>query len=118
MIFTWSVLLVSHVGATNYAGILVLRFLLGCFEAGISPSIMNIVAMYYTRSEQPWRMCIFLGFNGMSTIIGSLLGFGLGHVNGIALKSWQLIFLVIGLMNFVWSIIFVSHRDQENVPSC
>ncbi|KAK3676950.1 hypothetical protein LTR78_003155 [Recurvomyces mirabilis] len=107
MIFIWSILLVSHVGAKDYAGILVLRFLLGCFEAGISPSIMNIVAMYYTRPEQPWRMCIFLGFNGMSTIIGSLLGFGLGHVNNIGLKSWQLIFLVIGLMNFVWSIVFL-----------
>ncbi|KAK5109880.1 hypothetical protein LTR62_006487 [Meristemomyces frigidus] len=108
MIFIWSVLLVSHVGAKNYAGILVLRFLLGCFEAGISPSIMNIVAMWYTRAEQPWRMCIFLGFNGMSTIVGSLLGFGLGHVNDIALKSWQLIFLVIGLLNFVWSVVFVG----------
>ncbi|TKA43986.1 hypothetical protein B0A54_04749 [Friedmanniomyces endolithicus] len=69
MIFIWSILLIAHVGAKNYGGILVLRFLLGMFEAGISPSIMSIVSMFYTRAEQPWRMCIFLGFNGMSTII-------------------------------------------------
>ncbi|TKA80893.1 hypothetical protein B0A55_01664 [Friedmanniomyces simplex] len=108
MIFIWSVLLCAHVGAKNYGGILVLRFLLGMFEAGISPSIMSIVSMFYTRSEQPWRMAIFLGFNGMSTIVGSLLGYGLGHVNDAAIASWQLIFLVIGLMNFVWSIVFLT----------
>lgn len=108
MIFIWSVILCCHVAAKNYAGILVLRFLLGMFEAGISPSIMNVVAMFYTRSEQPLRMCVFLGFNGMSTIVGALLGYGLGHVNDAAISSWQLIFLVIGLMNFVWSIVFLT----------
>ncbi|EMC93750.1 hypothetical protein BAUCODRAFT_567318 [Baudoinia panamericana UAMH 10762] len=107
MIFIWSVLLCCHVAAKNYAGILVLRFLLGMGEAGISPSIMNIVAMFYSRSEQPLRMCIFLGFNGASTVVGSLLGYGLGHIKGTALVSWQWIFLVIGLMNFVWSIVFL-----------
>ncbi|KAK3074980.1 hypothetical protein LTR53_002150 [Teratosphaeriaceae sp. CCFEE 6253] len=113
MIFVWAILLIAHVGAKNYGGILVLRFLLGMFEAGISPSIMNIVAMFYTRAEQPWRMCIFLGFNGMSTIIGALLGYGLGHVNDAAIASWQLIFLVIGLMNFVWSIVFINFMPDS-----
>jgi len=108
MILIWSLLLCCHVAAKNYAGILALRFLLGMFEAGISPSIMNIVAMFYTRSEAPLRMCIFLGFNGMSTMVGALLGFGLGHVKDAAITSWQLIFLVIGLMNFVWGIVFVG----------
>lgn len=61
----------------------------------------------YTRSEQPLRMCIFLAFNGMATMIGALLGFGLGHSTSTSLKSWQLIFLTIGLINFVWSIIFL-----------
>ncbi|KAJ9645776.1 hypothetical protein H2201_003642 [Coniosporium apollinis] len=86
MILVWSVLLIAHVGARNYAGALVWRFLLGMFEASISPAIMNIVSMFYTRSEQPLRMCIFLAFNGMATM---------------------LIFLVIGLMNFVWAWVFL-----------
>lgn len=77
------------------------------FEAGISPSIMMIVSMFYTRSEQPLRMAIFLAFNGLATMIGSLLGYGLGHATHTALKSWQLIFLVIGLLNFVWSWVFL-----------
>ncbi|TID22051.1 DNA replication licensing factor [Venturia nashicola] len=107
MIICWAVLLIAHVGAKNYAGMLVLRFLLGMFEASISPAIMNICSMFYTRDEQPLRMCIFLAFNGMATMVGALLGFGLGHAPGTALKSWQLIFLTIGLMNFVWGAVFL-----------
>lgn len=107
MILVWSILLCCHVAAKNYAGMLVLRFLLGMFEASISPAIMNIVSMFYTRSEQPLRMCVFLAFNGMATMVGALLGYGLGHVDNAAISSWQLIFLVIGLINFVWSWVFL-----------
>jgi predicted MFS family arabinose efflux permease len=107
MILTWSVLLCCHVAAKNYAGMLVLRFLLGMFEASISPAIMNIVSMFYTRGEQPLRMCVFLAFNGVATMVGALLGYGLGHAHSPAVKTWQLIFLVIGLVNFVWAWVFL-----------
>ncbi|KAF2758932.1 allantoin permease [Pseudovirgaria hyperparasitica] len=107
MILIWSVLLCCHVAAKDYTGMLVLRFLLGMFEASISPAIMTIVSMFYTRSEQPLRMCIFLAFNGMATMVGALLGYGLGHAGSSALRSWQLIFLTIGLLNFVWGWVFL-----------
>ncbi|KAI7397116.1 MFS general substrate transporter [Hortaea werneckii] len=113
MVFLWSVVLCCHAAAENYAGILVLRFILGMFEANISPCIMNIVSTFYARPEQPLRMCIFLGFNGMSTMVGALLGYGLGHVNDAAIPSWKLIFLVIGLMNFVWSIVFLTFMPDS-----
>ncbi|KAK5134215.1 hypothetical protein LTR08_006875 [Meristemomyces frigidus] len=115
MVLLWSIILCCHAALQNYAGILVLRFLLGMFEAGISPAIMNIVSTFYSRDEQPLRMCIFLGFNGMSTMVGALLGYGLGHVNDAAIASWQLIFLVIGLMNVVWSaVILIFMPDSAN----
>ncbi|KAH5582008.1 hypothetical protein HBI24_120460 [Parastagonospora nodorum] len=107
MILIWSLLLCCHVAAKNYAGMLALRFFLGMFEASISPAIMNIVSMFYTRSEQPLRMCIFLAFNGVATMIGALLGYGLGHAHSPHIKTWQLIFLVIGLVNFVWAWVFL-----------
>lgn len=107
MILVWSILLMCHVAAKNYEGMLALRFLLGMFEASISPAIMNIVSMFYTRSEQPVRMCVFLAFNGAATMLGALLGYGLGHAHSPHIKTWQLIFLVIGLLNFVWSFVFL-----------
>ncbi|EDU41251.1 ProP Permease of the major facilitator superfamily [Pyrenophora tritici-repentis] len=107
MILLWSILLCCHVAAKNYAGMLALRFLLGMFEASISPAIMNIVSMFYTRDEQPLRMCVFLAFNGVATMVGALLGYGLGHAHSSHIKTWQLIFLVIGLLNFVWAWVFL-----------
>ncbi|KAJ5131264.1 uncharacterized protein N7515_007303 [Penicillium bovifimosum] len=107
MLLIWSVLVTAHVGAKNYPGMLVLRFLLGMAEAGVSPCMMNITSMFYKRSEQPFRMAIWLSANGMATMVGALLGFGLGHSHNTALHSWQLIFLTIGLMNFAGGCLFL-----------
>ncbi|CAI7567570.1 unnamed protein product [Penicillium bialowiezense] len=107
MLLIWSVLVIAHIGANNYGGILALRFLLGMAEAGVSPCMMNLTAMFYKRSEQPIRMAIWLSANGMATMVGALLGFGLGHTHNTALRSWQLIFLTIGLLNFVCACFFL-----------
>ncbi|KAJ5883275.1 uncharacterized protein N7473_010161 [Penicillium subrubescens] len=108
MLLMWSVIVIAHVGAKNYAGILILRFLLGMAEAGVSPCMMVITSMFYKRSEQPLRMAIWLSANGMATMVGALLGFGLGHSHNTSLHSWQLIFLTIGLLNFVCGGVFLA----------
>ncbi|KAI1611924.1 major facilitator superfamily domain-containing protein [Exophiala viscosa] len=107
MILGWSIVLICHVAARNYAGILVLRFVLGMFEASVVPAVMNLVSMWYTRSEQPIRLYTFHAFNGMATMLGALLAYGLGHSHSSHLKSWKLIFLTIGLLNFVWAWVFL-----------
>ncbi|KAJ0420474.1 major facilitator superfamily domain-containing protein [Aspergillus carlsbadensis] len=107
VLLLWAGLVVAHVGAKNYAGMLVLRFILGMAEACVSPCMMNFTSMFYKRSEQPLRMAVWLSANGTATMVGALLGFGLGHVHNTSLKSWQLIFLVIGLLNFVTGVLFL-----------
>ncbi|KAJ5126795.1 hypothetical protein N7448_007574 [Penicillium atrosanguineum] len=108
MLLVWSVIVIAHVGAKNYAGILILRFLLGMAEAGVSPCMMIITSMFYKRGEQPLRMAIWLSANGMATMVGALLGFGLGHAHSTVLHSWKLIFLTIGLLNFVTGCVFLA----------
>ena len=60
MLFVWAIILIAHMGCQNYGGMLVIRFILGMFEAGISPACMMICSMFYTRDEQPFRMCFYL----------------------------------------------------------
>ncbi|SCW04139.1 LAFE_0H06942g1_1 [Lachancea fermentati] len=103
----WAILLIAHVGAKNYADMMALRFLLGLMEASISPSNMMMCSMFYNKQEQPFRMCTFLSMNGVATMVGALLAYGLGHATSSSLKPWKLIFLVIGLINFVWGFIFL-----------
>ncbi|KAJ5901706.1 hypothetical protein N7495_002234 [Penicillium taxi] len=107
MILMWSIIVIAHIGAKNYGGILILRFLLGMAEAGVSPCMMVITSMFYRRSEQPLRMAVWLSANGMATMVGALLGFGLGHTHDTSIHSWKLIFLTIGLLNFVCSVVFL-----------
>ncbi|KAL4787473.1 major facilitator superfamily domain-containing protein [Aspergillus varians] len=107
VLIIWAGLVIAHIGAKNYAGMLVLRFILGMAEAGVSPCMMNFTSMFYKRSEQPLRMAIWLSANGAATMVGALLGFGLGHAHNTSLKSWQLIFLVIGLLNLVTGALFL-----------
>ncbi|KAL2824167.1 major facilitator superfamily domain-containing protein [Aspergillus cavernicola] len=107
VLLIWAGLVIAHVGAKNYAGILILRFILGMAEACVSPCMMNFTSMFYRRSEQPLRMAVWLSANGTATMVGALLGFGLGHVHNTSLKSWQLIFLVIGLLNLITGILFL-----------
>ncbi|RMY85031.1 hypothetical protein D0864_07409 [Hortaea werneckii] len=106
-ILLWSLLVCLHAVARNYAGMLALRFFLGMAEAGIAPSCMNIISMWFTRSETPLRMCISLAFNGLAYIVASLVSYGLGHVTEAAVTPWQLIFLTYGGLNFVWGVVFL-----------
>ncbi|CEP61465.1 uncharacterized protein LALA0_S03e03466g [Lachancea lanzarotensis] len=103
----WAILLIGHVGATNYHSMMALRFLLGFLEAAISPSCMIICSMFYNKQEQPFRMCTFLSMNGVATMVGALLAYGLGHSTNASLKPWKLIFLVIGVINLAWSLVFL-----------
>ncbi|KAF8004635.1 hypothetical protein HF325_000092 [Metschnikowia pulcherrima] len=115
MLVTWAVILVAHIGATNYGGMLALRFILGMFEAGISPTCMMICGMFYLKKDQPFRMCTFLSCNGIATVLGALLGFGLGHADSGALQSWKLIFLTIGVKDerFIWLQAFEAFKDIQ-----
>lgn len=106
-ILLWSLLICLHAVARNYAGMLALRFFLGMAEAGIAPSCMNIISMWFTRSETPLRMCISLAFNGLAYMLASLVSYGLGHATEAAVSPWQLIFLTYGSLNFVWGVVFL-----------
>lgn len=71
--------------------------------------------MFYKRSEQPLRMAIWLSANGMATMVGDLLGLVLGRSHNTVLHSWKLIFLTIGLLNFVCGGVFLG-SCQTRLP--
>jgi MFS family permease len=56
----WGAILMLTCVAKNFAGIMALRFVLGGAEACIGPAWMLLTGMFYTRKEQPYRMCKIL----------------------------------------------------------
>lgn len=108
MIGVWGMLLMCCAAAKNFGGMFALRFILGMAESNMTPAYMMICSMFFTRQELSLRLLLFISMNGLATAGGSLVAFGLGHVHSARIASWQLIFLVIGAANVLWSILFVS----------
>lgn len=63
--------------------------------------------MLYKKSEQPIKISLWYLGVGCGTIIGALASYGLQHYSGMTFKSWQIMFLVFGLITFVIGICVV-----------
>ncbi|EGV65318.1 MFS general substrate transporter [Yamadazyma tenuis ATCC 10573] len=105
-ILGWGIIITCTCAAHSYAGMLVLRFLLGAFECVITPAIVLIVSMWYKRSEQARRLGFLLSANGISTLLTSPLAFGLSYVTNGAIASWKILYLIFGLSTLVLAGIF------------
>lgn len=70
----------------NFAGIAVFRFFMGGFEASIAPSMLVVVAMWWTRREQPLRNNIWYSCNvGPSSRVpySELMDLAVGYCNDL-----------------------------------
>ena len=115
----------SHLGLRNFAGLMVVRFLLGIAESVVTPGFVLYTSMFYTRREQVLRTMLWAAMQGLFSIVSSLLSYGLGHITNTALKPWMYIFLVLGLLSiivgFLWFFLmpetpnkakFLTHEEQ------
>ncbi|EMD85680.1 hypothetical protein COCC4DRAFT_66279 [Bipolaris maydis ATCC 48331] len=104
MVFTWGCILCGMAGAKNFEGLMATRFLLGAFEAAVAPAFIAVVQMWYKRGEQTNRNAAWYAMLGIVNILGSLLCYGLGHIDSSILHSYQIIFLFCGLLTVVVSV--------------
>jgi len=91
--------------AKNWGGLVATRVLLGCFESAVAPSLILITGMWYKRHEQPPRVGFWYLGTGTGTIVGSLISFGFQHYHSTTFTSWQIMFLVVGLVTVAVGII-------------
>ncbi|THH31740.1 hypothetical protein EUX98_g2458 [Antrodiella citrinella] len=101
-VFLWGVVVACMSAATDFKGLITARFFLGIFEATVAPCFITITQMWWRRREQTLRLAIWFAANGATGIVGSLLSWGLGHIDG-KLMPYQTIFLFIGLLTIVCS---------------
>ncbi|KAM0424159.1 hypothetical protein ACHAPT_010528 [Fusarium lateritium] len=100
----WSFVILCTPACTTYAGLLVNRFFLGLIEAGVSPIFMLVVGLWYTHSEQVSRSSWWYSFSGGSLLVSPLINYGLGHIKGGSLNSWQYMYLIAGIATLIWGI--------------
>ncbi|KAH6680880.1 MFS transporter [Halenospora varia] len=102
-VVSWGIVLMATAACNNFAGLSVCRFLLGVFEAPITPCFMMIISMWYTRQEQPFRAGVFYSCNGVGSMLGGLVSFGIGQINSFPV--WRAIFLICGGVTIAWGVL-------------
>ncbi|KAI8645927.1 major facilitator superfamily domain-containing protein [Parasitella parasitica] len=81
---------------SNFAQLLGLRFLLGFFEGVTYPCIYILLNTLYRRSEQGFCWG-FLGVsNGLGTVFGVLISYGLAHMDHLIFRAWRWGYIVFG----------------------
>ena len=90
LILGWGLAQTCMAASHNYTGLVISRFFLGLFEAACLPLFGVMTSQWYRRAEQPIRIAAWYGTNGIATIVGSALSFGLAHIPSSHLKSWQM----------------------------
>ncbi|KAI6782299.1 uncharacterized protein J7T54_008385 [Emericellopsis cladophorae] len=104
-VLSWGGVLMLTAVCHNFPGLAACRFFLGFFESPITTCFMMTVAMWYTRSESPFRAGIFYCCNGVGSMLGGIFSYGIGHIEGFAV--WKAIFLVTGGLTVLWGIVLL-----------
>jgi MFS family permease len=113
-LFGWSSVTLGTAFITNYTQALVMRVLLGLFEAALFPCLAFVVSTVYSRQKQAKRIAVLYGGAAISGAFGGLIAYGIqirGERNGLA--AWRWLFIVEGIISFVVAICiwFTLPRD-------
>ncbi|OMH79052.1 putative tartrate transporter [Zancudomyces culisetae] len=102
----WSITCMLQALAKSALVMIILRTLLGAFDAGFSPGIIAYLPYWYTREEIGSRMSIFFASLPLSGIIGSPLAAALVSIKS-NLHPFQMIFLVEGGITLICGIVAI-----------
>ncbi|KAH8803525.1 major facilitator superfamily domain-containing protein [Xylogone sp. PMI_703] len=85
----WSGFLYLHIACSNFAGLFVVRFLLGVAEACIVPSFLLILSMFFTYDEQAVLMPCMWAIGNASPITSGLLSYGVLFIKTGSFSPWK-----------------------------
>ncbi|KAF5343547.1 hypothetical protein D9758_012943 [Tetrapyrgos nigripes] len=105
-ILVWSIALCCHAACHDFAGLFIVRLILGMCEGSITAGFMIVSSMFYTRTEQTIRVGYWFLMNGTAQVISGFLSFGVLHIKTTVLQPWQWLMIITGLITFVCSVCF------------
>jgi MFS family permease len=70
--------------------------------------------MWYKRNEQPLRIAFWYGSSGLGSLIGGIVFFGIGHIQG-ALHPWKYQYLILGSVTVLWGIVVVCFLPDNPI---
>lgn len=82
----WGACICLMAACHNFAGLAVIRFLLGVFEAALLPCMLVLNSTWYRREEQPLRTALW--HNTFAGVFGGILSYAIGNIKG-ELSTWK-----------------------------
>lgn len=105
-ILLWGFTVIIMTQARTYASALVVRFIMGLFEAAVTPGLTLMTGFWYTRREIPLRQCIWYSSLGWGGIIGSYISMGISELPvDMKPERWELIFYILGGVTCLWAVV-------------
>lgn len=112
----WGFMVLMLTECHTYSSALAVRFLMGIFEAAVTPGLTLMTGFWYKRNEIPLRQCIWFSSLGFGGIIGSYISTGISKLpEDFQPERWKLIFYILGGVTMVWS--FVLFFGLSDTPS-
>jgi len=105
-IFVWAVALCSHAACKNFAGLFVVRLILGACEGSITAGFLIVTSMFYTRNEQTVRVGWWFLMNGTAQIISGFISFGSLHIHTRTFEPWQWLMVITGALTLLTALAF------------
>ncbi|MDN4074950.1 MFS transporter [Fictibacillus terranigra] len=104
----WSVFSIATGFVQNFTQLLIVRFLLGVAEGGVSPATMILLTKWFPLNERAranayWYLCIPFA----SIIVAPLSGFILTHMD------WRWMFIIEGIPPLLWALVWWFTIDDE-----
>lgn len=106
LMFSWGIINMCMAFVNSFGALVVLRLLLGTFEAGVLPGIIYLTSTYYKRHEYQKRMSFFFCSTLVGGAFGGLLAYAIAQMDGQkGMAGWQWIFLIEGAITAAIAII-------------
>lgn len=97
-ILLWGFTVIIMTQARAYSSALAVRFIMGMFEAAVTPGLTLMTGFWYTRREIPLRQCIWYSSLGWGGIVGSYISMGVSKLPvNMNPERWELIFYIVSL---------------------
>jgi MFS family permease len=122
----WGILALCQCAVKDFGSLLVIRIILGVFEAGFFAGATYYMTTFYTRGEMGFRLAIMQSFAVLASAFSGLISFGVFQINDSAVKGWQWLFIIEGSMTFITGIVgffmlpdspqkawFLNDRERE-----
>ncbi|KAF2270339.1 MFS general substrate transporter [Lojkania enalia] len=101
----WGSCALLQCACKNFAGTLVIRLILGAFEAGFFAGVVFYLTLFYTRGELGFRIAIFFGSALLAGAFSGLISYGVFQIHHDTVQGWKWLFLIEGGMTVIVAII-------------